>query len=336
MVDPGTDGIVEGPDSVAIVVPVYRGERTLPTLVQEVAALRSVAITPAGRTFVLEELVLVWDHGPDRSDDVLRELASEHDWIRVVWLSRNFGQHAATVAGMAATGADWVVTMDEDGQHDPAHIGLLLDTAYQHRSQMVYAAPSNRPPHGVLRNLASRLAKTVFLRVLSGGTLTPFHSYRLIAGDAARAVAAYAGPGVYLDVALSWVVSDVVTVPVMMRGEGRDPGNYRFRSLLSHFWRLVLSSGNRPLRLVSGFGVLCAAAGALYSVWQVIARLRGVTEVPGWTSAVIFILVIGGLILISLGVIAEYVGMAASMSMGRPNYVALDDPARRFGPRRNS
>ena len=331
MLDPGVDGIVGRPVSVAIVVPVFCGERTLPTLVQEVAVLRSGATTPSGRSFVLEELVLVWDHGPDRSDDVLRELESEHGWIQVVWLSRNFGQHAATVAGMAATGADWVVTMDEDGQHDPAQIGVLLDKAYEHRSRMVYAAPSNRPPHGVLRNLASRLAKTVFLRILSNGTLAPFHSYRLIAGDAARAVAAYAGPGVYLDVALSWVVADVVAVPVTMRGEGRDSGNYRFRSLLSHFWRLVLSSGNRPLRLVSGFGVLCAVAGALYSVWQIVERLRGVMEVPGWTSVVSFTLIIGGLILISLGVIAEYVGMAASMSMGRPNYVALDDPARRFG-----
>lgn len=324
------------PLSVSIVVPVYRGEQTIASLVAEISALREPTSTPAGRTFRVAELVLVWDHGPDASDDVLREVAAEHDWVHVVWLSRNFGQHAATVAGMAATGGDWIVTMDEDGQHNPADIGTLLDAAYEGRSQLVYGAPSNMPPHSALRNLGSTLAKTVFLRVLSGGALTTFHSYRLIAGDAGRAVAAYSGPGVYLDVALGWVISGASVVHLTMRDEGRDAASYHFRALLSHFWRLVLSSGNRPLRIVSGLGALCSGAGILYAAWLVIGRLRGATEVAGWTSTMVATLVIGGLILVALGVIAEYVGLAATMSMGKPSFVALDDPARRFGPRRGS
>jgi hypothetical protein len=234
---------------------------------------------------------------------------------------------------MAATGGDWIVTMDEDGQHDPSHIGTLLDAAYADRAQLVYAAPSNRPPHGLLRNVGSKLAKTLFLRILSGESLTPFHSYRLIAGDAGRAVAAYCGPGVYLDVALSWVISDVSTVPVEMRAEGRAAVSYRFRALMSHFWRLVLSSGNRPLRIVSAFGALCSTAGILYALFLVIGRLNGAVDVTGWTSLMVANLVIGGVILIAVGVIAEYVGLAATMSMGKPSYVALDAPERRFGPR---
>lgn len=323
---------VPGSESVSIVVPVYRGEATLPALVAEVAALRTQVSTPTGRQFRVDELVLVWDHGPDFSDQVIRALAAEHDWIRPVWLSRNFGQHAATIAGMAVTGGDWIVTMDEDGQHDPEQIGMLLDAAHERRAQLVYAAPANKPPHGPFRNLASTFVKTTLLRFLSGGAMQSFHSYRFIAGDVGRAVAAYAGPGVYLDVALSWAVSDITSVPVAMRNEGREAQNYRLRALTSHVWRLVVSSGNRPLRLVSGFGLFCAGAGVLYAMWTVIARLTGGAEVAGWTSIIVFMLVLSGVILASLGVIAEYVGMAASMSMGRPVYVALDDPARRFGP----
>jgi len=323
------------PVAVSVVVPVYRGAKTIRGVADELAQFRNDATTPAGRPFRVAELVLVWDHGPDDSDVVLRAMSEESDWVKVVWLSRNFGQHAATVAGMAATGGDWIVTMDEDGQHDPNHIGILLDAAYDQRATLVYGASATPPPHGWLRNTASRFTKTVALRTLTGGSVTTFHSFRLLAGDAGRAVAAYSGPGVYLDVALSWVVSDVASVPVPMRAEGRAATSYRFRALLSHFWRLVLSSGNRPLRIVSGFGLLCAAAGLIAAVWLVIGRLNGGTEVPGWTSSIVATLVIGGLILVALGVIAEYVGLAATMSMGRPNYVALDDPARRFGPRQN-
>ena len=263
------------PVSVSVVVPVYRGARTIEALAAEVSTLRTVTQTPAGRPFRVTEMIFVWDHGPDDSDEVLGRLAEDEDWVRVIWLSRNFGQHAATVAGMAATGGDWIVTMDEDGQHDPASIGALLDAAYDTRSQLVYAAPANRPPHGAIRNLGSALAKTVFIKLLSGNSQIRFHSFRLIAGDAGRAVAAYSGPGVYLDVALAWVISDISDVPVTMRAEGRKAVNYPLRALVSHFWRLVLSSGNRPLRIVSAFGVLCSGAGILYSIWIIIGRLHG-------------------------------------------------------------
>lgn len=320
------------PVEVSVVVPVYRGATTIGHLVEEIATLRD-ATTPSGRPFRIAEVVLVWDHGPDDSDVVLRSLEAAHPWVHVVWLSRNFGQHPATIAGMAATGSEWIVTMDEDGQHDPALIGHLLDAAYEHRATLVYGAPDSPPPHGWLRNTASRLTKSVVLRALTGGSVATFHSFRLVAGDAGRAVAAYAGPGVYLDVALSWVVADTVTVPVRVREEGRAATSYRFRVLLSHFWRLVLSSGNRPLRLVSGFGAALAGAGLLYAIWLAVGKVTGRIDIPGWTSSMVVTLVIGGLVLLSLGVIAEYVGLAATMSMGRPNYVALDDPGRRFGPR---
>ncbi len=316
---------------ISVVVPVYRGAQTIAALVGELADFTEPTTSPSGLLYQVDEVILVWDHGPDRSDEVIRELAAKHPWVRPVWLSRNYGQHAATIAGMAASGGDWVVTMDEDGQHDPEAIGTLLDAGYQERVRLVYAAPSHPPPHGWLRNLASQFAKTVVLRLLTGGDVETFHSYRLLSGDVARAVAAYAGPGVYLDVALSWVVTDVTTVPVEMRAEGRPATSYRFRALLSHFWRLVLSSGNRPLRMVSGFGAICATLGLLYAIWIVAARLSGTTEVAGWTSMTVTLLIIGGVILVALGVIAEYVGLAATMSMGKPNYVVLDDQAARFG-----
>ena len=125
------------------------------------------------------------------------------------------------------------------GQHDPDALGALLDTAMDQQADVVYAKPTNEPPHGPLRNLASRGAKGVVERLTTGAQASDFNSYRLIVGEVARSIAAYAGPGIYLDVAISWVARRAVTSPVEMRREGDRPSGYSMRALVSHFWRPV-------------------------------------------------------------------------------------------------
>src|SRR5664279_369288 len=168
------------PHRVSIVIPVYQGELTLGALVQEIAPLTLPTRTAAGNEFQVIEVLLVNDHGPDRSDEVIRELAAAHDFIRPVWLSRNFGQHPATMAGMASSSGDWIVTMDEDGQHNPAEIGDFLDVALTQGAQLVYADPVNPAPHNMMRNGSSRLAKWVFSTFLTGRSESTFQSYRMV------------------------------------------------------------------------------------------------------------------------------------------------------------
>jgi polyisoprenyl-phosphate glycosyltransferase len=314
-------------DSVSVVIPVYNGAVTLPDLVKELEQLRSTQGTRDGRKFRVDEVLLVWDRGIRGSEDVVRELAARDEWVRPIWLSRNFGQHPAILAGMTSSGGDWIVTMDEDGQHDPAYIGALLDTAYRDRTQLVYASPMNQPPHGVVRNAASRLTKWLFLHILvSSQGLRAFNSYRLILGEAGRSVAAYTGAGVYLDVALSWVVTNPSTCPVLMRQEGRPASAYTLRRLVSHFWRLVISSGTRPLRFVSITGILFALLGLGVAIYSVLQKALGHTSVQGWTSVFVAVLVVGGAVLFALGIIAEYIAASASLAMGKPVYVIVRDP----------
>ncbi len=314
-------------DSVSVVIPVYSGAVTLPGVVKELNQLRSTQKTPNGREFRVDEVLLVWDRGIRGSEEVVRELAAHNEWVRPIWLSRNFGQHPATLAGMTSSGGDWIITMDEDGQHDPAYIGDLLDRAYQDRTQLVYASPMNRPPHGLLRNTASWLTKWLFLHILvSSDGLRAFNSYRLILGEAGRSVAAYAGAGVFLDVALSWVVTNASTCPVLMRQEGRPASAYTLRRLVSHFWRLVISSGTRPLRFVSMMGILFALLGFGVAIYSVIQKMVGDVGVQGWTSVFVATLVVGGAVLLALGIIAEYIAASANMAMGKPVYVIVRDP----------
>lgn len=313
----------------SIVVPVYQGEKTLNALVAEILPWTTESSTPAGRPMIVEEVLLVFDHGPDNSADVIRALDEKHEFIRPIWLSRNFGQHPATLAGMASSGGEWVATIDEDGQHDPAAIGGLLDTALDEQATLVYAKPINPAPHGGLRNSASRSAKWLITYFLSGENSANYQSYRLMLGEVGRSVAAYAGSEAYLDVALGWVAGSSTTSPVSLREEGDRGSGYHLRSLLSHFWRMVLSSGTKGLRLVSLIGFLFAIGGVGVMIYVLVsyAAFDAGIEVRGWASTMVVMLLGFGAILFSLGVIAEYVGVSVKTAMGKPPYLIVSDPA---------
>jgi len=331
------DQTAEPVHRISIVTPVYQGATSLPALAREVEELTKPQVTSGGHGFVVTEWLLVHDNGPDGSADVIAELAEVYDVVRPVWLSRNFGQHPATLAGMASSNGDWIVTLDEDGQHDPADVGTFLDVALASNAQLVYANPTNAAPHGFVRNALSSSAKWVFATFLAGGAVQTFQSYRLMLGEVGRSVAAYAGSGVYLDVALGWVVDRIAHADVAMREEADRQSGYNLRRLLSHFWRLVLSSGTRGLRMVSWLGVLFAFLGIGVAVYLIIAGALKADTPQGWTSTMVAVLLSTGAILFSLGVIAEYIGVAVSMAMGKPPYLIVSDPAagplgRRRGP----
>jgi undecaprenyl-phosphate 4-deoxy-4-formamido-L-arabinose transferase len=316
------------PHTISVVIPVYQGARTLPGLLAELVPLAEEFGTPQGHRAKVVEILLVDDNGPDSSATVIRELAARYPFVRAVWLSRNFGQHPATLAGMASSGGDWIVTMDEDGQHDPAAIAAMLDVAMAQQADLVYAHPTNRPPHGAVRNLASVLAKRVIVASAGSRAARDFHSYRLVLGEVGRSVAAYAGAGAYLDVAMSWVARRIVTCPVILREEGGRPSGYSYRSLSSHFWRMVISSGTRGLRIVSMLGALFAVGGFGLAIYLLVVRLFFDVDTPaGWPSLMVVLLVCCGAILFSLGVIAEYIGVNVNMAMGRPLYLIVSDPA---------
>lgn len=316
-------------DLVSIVVPVYRGAESLGPLMQAIAPLVEEQRTPAGYAFRVAEVLLVHDDAVDDSAAVMEKLSAMFSFVRAIWLSRNFGQHPATLAGMASTSSEWIVTMDEDGQHAPADIPLLLDRAHETGAQLVYAIGKNAPPHSAFRNLASRTAKRIFRMLIDSTQLDQFNSFRLVWGETGRSLAAYCGNGIYLDVALSWVVSRSVTCPVTLHVGSDRPSTYDLGKLMRHFGRLIMTSGTKPLRLIFLSGMLALLGGALifgYAMWQ---RLTHQVPVQGWTSTVILISIFSGLILFTLGVVAKYLGEALTMAMGKPLYLITSRSPRR-------
>ena len=322
----GVDERHRAEHTISVVVPVYRGEHTLDSLIEELEPLTKSCQTPQGRPMRVAEVILVHDAGPDRSDLVIRRLASTTSFVRSVWLSRNFGQHAATIAGMSTSGSEWIVTMDEDGQFDPGDIGRMIDVALADGAQLVYGA-AKRPPHGFVRNVGSDIAKALARVAVSDAGLIKFSSFRLMLGEIGRGAAAYVGPGVYLDVALSWVFGRTAVCPVEFRQGVDRPSGYSYRKLLSHFWQLVITMGPRPLRLVSLTGVVAGVAGVVLALVVIIGKLTGHINVAGWTSLTVIVLLLGGVNLLAIGAVAEYVGAAVRMAMGKPLYLITSDPS---------
>ena len=194
----------------------------------------------------------------------------------------------------------------------------------------MYSKPTNTRPHGFLRNLTSRCAKLVLATVFAFPDSTRFESFRLIRGDIGRQLAGVAASGVYLDVALSWVVGEVAQAPVMLRAEARDESGYNYRRLFSLFWKMVLCSGTRGLRLVSFLGVTLALAGGVVAalvVYQALTSDGGGPE--GWASTIVALLLCSGAILFSLGLIADYLGVALHVLVGKPLYLTVAEPALR-------
>jgi polyisoprenyl-phosphate glycosyltransferase len=312
---------------ISVVIPVYGGEAHLASVVEELEASTVTLTSAGGRRYRVTEVLLVHDGGRDASPRVMRELAAKYSFVRPLWLSRNFGQHAATLAGIASSGGEWVVTMDEDGQHDPAAIGTLLDVAMDQQARVVYAQPTGAHPHTWFRNVSSRGAKRLINTVSGGADASLFHSYRLILGEVARSIAAYSGSGVYLDVALGWVVGRAATAPVAMRDEGERTSSYSMRQLLSHFLRMVLTAGTRGLRLVSLLGIVLALVGLVLAGYIAIQQIVNPAPVHGWSSMMVVVLLSSGAVLFSLGVVSEYIGVTVNTALGKPLYLLTQDPA---------
>lgn len=318
--------------SISLVIPVYRGSSTLNTLMKEVAVLTAAQTSPAGNRFEIAEVLLVHDCGPDRSDQVIEALGAEYSFVHPVWLSRNYGQHAATLAGMASATSQWVVTMDEDGQQNPADIAAMLDCAMAADLQLVYAQPLNPAPHGWLRNCLSGAAKTVSTRLMGNKSIGRFNSFRLVDGEIARTLAAFCGNGVYLDVGLFWVTGRVGHCPVRLRNEMDRPSGYSYFKLFGHFWNLILTTGTRPLRLITIMGFFSMIMALAITAYALYGKLYGQVPVQGWASMLIVVAFFSGGILTALGVIAEYLAVTMGIVMGKPLYVVSSKPTRPAPP----
>lgn len=314
---------------ISIVVPVYAGERYLSGLASAVSDLRE-AMEKESAPIKIMELILVDDEATDNSPAIIDQLAKKYSWVIAVHLSRNFGQHAATVAGVLHSSGEWVVTLDEDLQHPPGKIPDLLSHAVAHHLDCVYASPARGSVHGKLwRDGSSRLFKKCMEWLTGNPTIRLVNSFRLIRGPLARAVASVCGHNTYFDVVVYWFTQRIDTVKMDLHDrrfkENRQSG-YNVRGLLAHAQRMIFSSQLRFLSLGVWFGVTLFFTSFLAGVTVLVLKLVSAEIIlaQGWASIMVAVLWSCGLLSIMIGLCLQYLSTLVLKAHGRPVFFTVD------------
>ncbi|HMM66317.1 MAG TPA: glycosyltransferase family 2 protein [Dokdonella sp.] len=299
------------PIDVSVVVPVYGGPAALAELNNRLAQ----TLSAAGLT---HELILVDDRGSSESWPVIRELARYDPRVIGLRLSRNFGQHAATICGIEHARGAWIVTMDDDLEHPPESIPALL-AAGNEDCPLVYGLFPRRT-HAGFRNLSSELMRWTLKRAFPDLN-EHYSSFRAMHVSLARQLAAFKLNKPYIDGMLSWMTSSVATVQVPHGERRHGESTYTLRKLFSHAFNIFITFSNLPLRVASYGGAALAALSFLYMTFIVWAYFTGRIVNPGYTSLMSVILFACGVQLLILGVLGEYVARLMGAANRKPVFL---------------
>lgn len=314
---------------VSVVVPVYAGEAYLERLIEEVEKVRC-DWEDQSAPFEMCELIMVNDAASDGSADVLVRLAANRPWMVILTLSRNFGQHAATIAGILHSSGDWVVTLDEDMQHPPSRIEKLLRTGVTTQADIVYARPTTAVVHGkAWRDGSSRYFKRVMEWLSGNPTLRLVNSFRLMRGEIARATASVCSHNTYFDIALFWFTQRIESTSIDLHDErfaATGKSSYNFSSLVNHAQKMFFSSQLRFLALGMWIGLGLFAFSILSALYFTLVRLIApdAIGVEGWTSLFVVLTMSAGLLAAMLGLCLQYLATLVLKAHGRPTFFTID------------
>jgi glycosyltransferase involved in cell wall biosynthesis len=298
--------------SLSIVIPVYRSQKILPKLYAR--------LTESLQTIGLPyEIIFVEDCGGDDSWTTIKELAAADSRVRGLKLRRNFGQHNAILCGIRNARHDVIVTMDDDLQHPPDQIGLLI-AGIERGHDVVYGV-AQAEQHGLLRDLASRLTKLALQSTLGAKNAVNVSAFRAFRTELREAFNAYQNPFVSVDVLLSWATGAFGAVKVRHEPRREGASNYTVVKLINHAFNLITGFSTAPLRLVSIIGFAFTLFGLV-----VLARVLGVyfmygSPVRGFVFLATIITLFSGVQLFTLGIFGEYIARIFGRTMDRPAYV---------------
>ena len=314
--------------SISIIVPVYSGEDYLDQLALKIDEVRE-EWSEASAPFEIAEAIFVNDASIDGSFEILGRIERRFPWAEIVNLSRNFGQHQATVAGILHCSGDWVITIDEDLQHDPEHFEVLLKRATTGEFDVVYARPESAVHESFFRDRSSRLYKKI-VSLATGNEFVPlFNSFRLIRGSIARASSSVCTHGTYFDISLGWFTDRVSCVDLPLKDKRyaeKTRSGYSFKKLLNHARRMIVSSETKLIRLGAIIGFIAMTIAAFIGIKILVLKLIVPESVPvqGWTSLFLALLFFGGLTAILLGIILEYLSVILLHIQGKPTFFVVD------------
>ena len=298
---------------ISVCIPCYKSAKTLPVVVESVT--HEFARRPEHEL----QFVLVNDGSPDDTFQVITELAARYDNVTGVDLSRNYGQVSARLAALNYADGDAVVFMDDDGQHPASSIFLLVDKMQEGNYDVVYAHFKNKKTTGfkiVTSNLHNWIAE------IMGNKPKGVHrsSFTIWSRTVVDALKRYHSPFISIGSYLMHVTTRYADVPVEHNERLAGSSGYTLKKLLAMWLNIFFSFSMMPLRFATTVGGAFTVAGFIWGIFLIVHKLVHPTGPAGYTSLMVLMLLIGGLILVSLGIIGEFVGRIYMTISDMPQY----------------
>jgi undecaprenyl-phosphate 4-deoxy-4-formamido-L-arabinose transferase len=299
-------------ESISIVIPVYNGATTLPTLIDRLRIVLGQLARP-------HEIILVNDGSRDASWATIESLAVRYPEIIGIDLMRNYGQHNALLCGIKRSRHDVIVTLDDDLQQPPEEIPRLL-TKLNEGYDVVYGTPKQEQ-HGFWRNFSSRVTKAALGAATSASVAPMVSAFRAFRASVKPAFQDYRSPLLSIDVLLTWATTSFASVTVHRAPRRSGLSNYRFRSLVRHTMNMMTGYSLLPLQLATMIGFLFTLFGIFVLVFVVGRYLMVGVTVAGFPFLASIIAIFSGAQLFALGIIGEYLGRMHLRTMERPPYI---------------
>ena len=302
---------------ISFVIPCYQSEHTIEAVVAEIMD------TMKGLAAYDYDIFLVNDCSPDNTYAVIKRICEKHNNVTGISLAKNFGQHAALMAGLRKSDGDIVVCLDDDGQTPADEVGSLIEEIEQ-GSDVVYAS-YNSKQHSAFRNFGSHI-NDIMTRVMLGKPkelqLTSYFAARRFVVDS---MLAYEHNYPYVIGLVLRATKKIKNVPVKHRRREVGSSGYTMRKLLSLWFNGFTAFSILPLRIATVAGVFFAVAGFLYGIYTVVKRLVNPAVPMGFSSLMAAVVFFGGMLMIMLGLLGEYSGRIYICINRSPQYVIREE-----------
>ena len=297
---------------ISIVSPVYQAEKILPILVSEI----NLVMERIGEDY---EIILVDDRSPDNSWEVMKVLSSQNPKIKSIRLSRNFGQHSAIFAGLTKTKGDWVVVMDCDMQDQPKEIAKLYKKALE-GYDIVLGQRENRKDK-FLKKLTSRLFYKVF-NYLSGANFdNNVANFGIYHQKTIKSILDMKDYVKFFSLFINWIGFKSVSIPIEHGEREEGKSTYSVGRLFKQAFNVILSFSDKPLRLFINFGLSISVLSFIVGIYYLYLALTGKIAQPGFSSLILSIWFLSGIIISCIGIVGVYLGKTFDQAKGRPTFI---------------
>ncbi|MBK6087615.1 glycosyltransferase [Ruminococcus sp. M6(2020)] len=301
-------------DMISFVIPCYGSEKTIEYVIDEIISVVSM------KTNYDYEVITVNDSSPDKVLSVLKDIAEKNHKVKVIDLAKNFGKHSALMAGFSVAKGDYIVCLDDDGQCPMDRLWDLMEPLINDEADYSMADYPEKKQSG-FKNFGSSVNSLMSRVLLKKPKEIHFSNFCAMKRYIIDEILKYENPYPYLEGLVLRTTNRIKTVQMEERDRFAGKGNFGFIKSLSLWINGFTAFSVVPLRASSLLGVLCAIIGFIYGLIVVIRKISLPDISVGWSSTIAIILFMGGVIMLILGLIGEYIGRIYISLNNSPQYV---------------